>query len=114
MLMNSKGFTFTEALVALNIVLVIVFTVAPIIYTIHFERQILYDRRTISSKLHDDIQAYVYGDVQLPDDYVKTINDIPVQVKIKTNNNYIKGCADWKNIKQREEEICLYGLPINK
>lgn len=114
MLKNNKGFTFTEALVALNIVLVIIFTVAPIINLIHFEREILYDRRAISSQLHDHLQTVIYANDLLPYEQSEKINNIFVTMTFKIESEYIEACAYWENIKEREEQICLYGLPFNE
>lgn len=115
MLRTSNGFTFVEALVGLNIVLVIVFTVGMVINTIYFERTILYERRTISSNLHDQLQPFIYENRSLPSKQVQKVNHTKVTVQFKEiSNHYIEACAKWQNIKGREEKVCLYGIPINK
>lgn len=111
---NSKGFTFVEALVAFHIVLVIVFTVAPIVNIVYFEREVLFDRRTISSKLHDELQTYIYNGKQLPMKRSRTINNLTVTIQMTFENEFIQACANWKNVKEREENICFYGLPVYK
>lgn len=112
MFKNNSGFTFVEALVAFKIILIVIFTVAPVVNIIHFEREILYERRMISSKLQEDLQEYIYQPENLPYVQSQRINNQLVNIQINMKLNYIKACAFWLNLKQREEKVCLYGLPI--
>lgn len=115
MLKNTNGFTFVEALVGLNIVLVILFTVSMVVNTVYYERMILYERRTISSTLHDELQSFIYGSNTLPSKKTEKINHTKVTVQFHNlTDRYIEACATWNNIKKREEEVCLYGIPINE
>lgn len=113
MLKNSKGFTFTEALVAFSITLVICITVAPIINIVHYERKSLHDKRIISSFLHDELQNFIYDSDRLPHNRKTKVNNRSVQINIILDDKFIEACADWDNRHSREEEVCLYGIPIS-
>lgn len=112
MFKNCNGFTFTEALVAFTITLVICFTIAPLIHLINNERESLYDRRVISSHLHDTLQTYIYDKHHLPYDTLTTINKRETKLTFQLKNEHIKACASWENWLNRKETICLYGIPV--
>lgn len=112
MLKANKGFTFVEALVGLNITVIIVFTIATVISPIYFERKILYERREITSHLHDQLQMFIYNNTALPSEQTERINQTNVTVQFKKKSNYIEGCAKWSNLRERREEVCLYGISV--
>lgn len=110
-MLNDKGFTISEVLVSLTVLLIISTAVLPLTTFVAQERKTLSQKRVITYKLQDELQ------VILQDDFVSTINweenlqsaDVTFQFK-ETNEQYIQGCATWNNLMSRQEEVCLYGI----
>lgn len=111
-LLNSKGFTLIEVLIASSLLLLMVSTFVPIFSLLNNERSVLSDRRTISSQLHDELQHYLWDEsAATPARFIDTIQHKEVTFRFNTENDFVKGCANWKNVKQSDEVICLYGIP---
>lgn len=106
---KNEGFTLIEVLVAMSIVMMLVATIIPINILIKQERKILEDKRTISMRLHDELQKIVFEDMKPQNDTVE-IGNKSVYFTFRTEQELQKGCAIWENEKQKEETICLYGL----
>lgn len=110
MLLKNNGFTLVEVIVASSILMVVITTIMPIISLITEHQRLLSDRRTFSYQLHDELQPYVHQqDTSLPSNYSKTIHNKKVAFQFRKENELIKGCAEWKNVKNNNEIICLYG-----
>lgn len=105
---NSKGFTLIEVLVAMSIILMLVATIVPINTFIQMEKKVLHDRRVILFTLHDELQDAIWQD-EIKQNKQLTINHQTVEFNFSLKNKLIKGCASWKNEKQKEETVCLYG-----
>jgi prepilin-type N-terminal cleavage/methylation domain-containing protein len=110
-LRNDKGFTISEVLVSLTVLLIICTAMLPLTTFVAQERKTLSYKRVITYKLQDELQTI------LQDDFVPTITweenilsvDVIFQFK-ETNEQYIQGCATWNNLMNRQEEVCLYGI----
>jgi len=109
-LKKNNGFSLIEVLVAFSMVIMLVFTILPIITLIRQEEVILSDRRHISNRLHDELQPILWNADPLNYTYTQSIRSYSVEFIFENEDQYIKGCAYWKNIKDREEKICLYGF----
>lgn len=74
------------------------------------ERKVLADRRAITLQLHDELQQIIHYEVdQFP--YIKEVTtNVTIQFTFTKTDGRIKGCADWTNEKEKNEQICLYGL----
>ncbi|MFA1821547.1 type II secretion system protein [Virgibacillus oceani] len=108
---KNEGFTLIEVLIATTILMTVVTTAVPIISMVQSERQVLSERRTISLKVHDELQQFLWlEDITLPTAYSETIHEKAVQFTFKKENEYVKGCAEWQNAKRRSESFCLYGV----
>ncbi|MBO1005850.1 prepilin-type N-terminal cleavage/methylation domain-containing protein [Pseudogracilibacillus auburnensis] len=105
---NNKAFTFIETLVAMSILMMLVVTIIPIHTLMKQERKVLRDRRLIVSKLHDELQHMVWSNEELQHVSI-TINQRHVNIEFQLENELIKGCATWENVKQKEETFCLFG-----
>lgn len=114
MLKTAKGFTFVEALIGLNITIIIIFTLAVVIRPIYEERTILYERREASRILHDQLQSFLYNTHSLPHEQIERINHSKIKLTYKQKDEFVEACARWKNIKDRKEALCLYGISSNK
>lgn len=106
---NNKGFSLIEVLVANSILLVLLVTFIPIYTTITYEQAVLKNRLMITSALHDELQPIIWQVADM-ENYSKRINKQSVAFSFMLEDQYIKGCANWLNKQDREEEVCLYGL----
>lgn len=99
-----------EVLIAATLILSMITLFVPIITLLEEERKIFSDRRLIGSKLHDELQPFLWG-IQLGSEqsYTEIMNTIKITYVFKNENNFIKGCATWENVKGKNDEICLYG-----
>lgn len=108
-LLNDKGFTLLEVIVASTIIMMVVTTIIPISSLLEQQKMILSERRAHSSMLHDELQAILWNNEQLPQRFTNKIQFIDVNFYFTAEGEYVKGCAKWKNAKGKSETICLYG-----
>jgi competence protein ComGF len=109
-LKNDKGFTFTEALVSLAVLMIISTSIIPLSSFVIQEKKALSQKRIITYKLHDELQSFLYNDLS-PFSLEETIESAEVIFTFKeTEDQFIQACAAYKNIMNRKEEVCLYGL----
>lgn len=111
--MSNKGFTLIEVLIATSIIVVMVTSIVPIATLLNYEREILSDRRTITYLLHDELQPFIWEEdgKLFPVIYTKSIKNKIVTLRFTLQNEFIKGCAKWENVKQSNETVCLFGYP---
>lgn len=110
LLKNNTGFTLIETLIAFSIVLIAIATILPITSLLTYEREILHERRLLISKLHDHMQPFIWDDNQLTNQtYEEQVNTTRVVYRVSQEDDLIKGCVSWINVKEREEKHCLYG-----
>lgn len=111
MLQKNDGFTVIEVFIAASIFFSTVLIFVPILNNIENEKIILSDRRMIINTLQENFQYYLWETgYELPEESLEIINGISTQFQFQKVDEYIKGCVNWKNAKQRNEEFCLYGL----
>lgn len=80
-------------------------TIVPLIVFVNTEEEVLSQRRISANQLHDELQSYIWEDEHLPASYTKG----NVHYHFTIENTIIKGCAEWKNVKDKKEMFCLYG-----
>ncbi|UJL44840.1 type II secretion system protein [Virgibacillus sp. NKC19-16] len=108
--MKNNGFTLIEVLVASSVLMMVISTVVPIISLITEHQSLLSDRRTFNYYLHDELQPYLHQqETALPTNYSETIHNKTVTFEFQMVNELVKGCAEWQNVKNNNEVICLYG-----
>lgn len=111
MLKSINGFALIETIIIFNLLLIISLFIVPLYVSLKQEKAILHDRAIIVMKLHDELQKYIYERELLKDtNYNLNVHHRAVNFYFTSENEYIKGCATWKNMKQREEQYCLYGM----
>lgn len=112
-MINNKGFTLSEVLIASSILFIIIVTIIPINSLISSERHLLKERYENTSLLYEELQTYVQGhnkEKQLPHVYKRTINKKIIEFKFEEQSNkIIKGCVEWINVRETLEKTCLYG-----
>lgn len=109
-LLNNRGFTLLEVLVASSIVLMLITTILPISSLLEQERVVLSERRALASKLHDALQPFLWNDQHLPFNYSDKINEVDVTFYFVYEGDDVKGCVNWENARDKIETICLYGF----
>lgn len=112
MLTNKSGFIFLETLIAFTIVLISASLILPTTLFIATERQKLSDRQIIITKLHDIMQPYIYQESLNNDKkFTEHINGESVLLTMSLEGKYIKGCAEWSDVKEKLQTFCLYAFP---
>ncbi|WP_042145916.1 type II secretion system protein J [Paucisalibacillus sp. EB02] len=107
---SDKGFTISEVLVSLTVLLIISTAVLPLTSFVANERKTLSQKRIITYKLQDELQAILQDDF-VPITWRENIETVDVIFSFTgTDEGYIQGCAVWNNLMNRQEEVCLYGL----
>ncbi|MCZ0704066.1 type II secretory pathway pseudopilin PulG [Natronobacillus azotifigens] len=105
---NQKGIVLLELLAAFSLILLILFTLIPILVQINIERNILQERREIQSTLHNELQLHT------PESYnnkVIEVNHTNVTLVFESTTPLLKGSAHWTNVRGKQEEIILYYYP---
>jgi Tfp pilus assembly protein PilV len=110
-LTNNKGFSVIEALVSLGILVTITTTFLPLSSLVSYEKEALSQKRKIVLLLHDELQT------TLLEDTYPIVQDIELEnvtatfrfLSLDSDSRIIKACASWNSIRNRDEEICIYG-----
>ncbi|WP_375050740.1 hypothetical protein [Virgibacillus sp. JSM 102003] len=90
--------------------MVIISTLIPITNLLLYEREVLHHKRLFSNKLHDELQPYLWdGQNRLPINYSKEVNATTLNFNFSAENELLKGCVTWENVKNKTNQICLYG-----
>lgn len=109
MLKDERGLIFIEVLITFSLVLMSVSLMLPTTMMIKGERQVQKERLEIIYRLQTIIHEQVYEkQTPLPYFFTENIYQKQVHFNLKLDNDFIKGCAKWKNVKQQEENFCLY------
>lgn len=109
-LLNNKGFSLIESLVAVTLLMMMISTLIPITNLLIYEREILHQKRLFGNELHAELQPYLWdGQDSIPTEYFKTVNETKLKFIFLAENQLLKGCVEWKNVKNKTNQICLYG-----
>lgn len=81
--------------------------IIPIYTLVESERKHLYDKRNIINGLHDELQVWILTD-QVDRTWTKKIEHREVILQFNTENEWLKGCAYWTDVRAREQSECLY------
>ncbi|MHA6250980.1 hypothetical protein [Oceanobacillus sp. CAU 1775] len=110
---EKNGFTLIEVFIASSLFLSTVLIFIPIINNMQHEKQILHDRKTISLYLQEELQYFIWeSGYNLPESKTASINGKSAQFLFIQENEFIKGCVNWQNAKQKAEEFCIYALAV--
>ncbi len=95
----------------MSIVSFIIIITLPIHHLLQTERDILYDRRTFSFYLHDELlQEKNRTNDQLRKPFIISKNNKEIYIYFEKNGHYLKGCVTWTNAKKTDELQCYYSL----
>lgn len=109
--MKNNGFIWIESLVSLSVIMLLATIIFPVYSSVKKEKRILHDRTVISLFLYDELQRELYY-MKLQENRTETItiSDCQVTLTFKNEDEYVKGCVTWINVKGRTENFCLYGI----
>ncbi|WP_143833235.1 prepilin-type N-terminal cleavage/methylation domain-containing protein [Oceanobacillus timonensis] len=107
---NDKGFTLFETLIASLLLFTMLTMLFPLLSLLAKEQYDSVERVQITSKLHDDLQGVFIGITSYPSNYTVTPYRTSAEFSFKLEGEYLKGCAEWTNAKQKTETKCLYAI----
>ncbi|MBP1950357.1 type II secretion system protein [Virgibacillus litoralis] len=109
-MLNNKGFSLIESLVAVTLLMIMISTLIPITNLLIYEREVLHQKRLFGNELHAELQPYLWDDqASIPTEYSKEVNETKLIFTFSAENKLLKGCVEWKNVKNKTDQICLYG-----
>lgn len=108
-LSKSDGFSLSEVIIAMGILLMLVATVLPIHQKVTTDEHRIKHHQLIKLALHNELQAYILTDKTL-DSYKSQVAKKDVQMSFTMEDEYVKGCATWENALKEKEKSCLYGI----
>lgn len=109
-LLNNRGFTVTEVLVALTALMLLATVLIPLSTIITNEREVLSQKRHITYQLHDELHNVIHNQKSI-ETFHKRFRTVEVKFEFtELDSSLVKGCARWENLMNRSEEVCLYGI----
>jgi len=107
MLGNEKGITFIESLAAATVIFTVIMTMIPLYNWISMERHDLQNKRIYAHQLYNQLITIINEqerESKLP--YERKVE--AARFSFSMSDNLTKGCVQWENSKNKQEEICLY------
>lgn len=106
-----KGFTLYEVAAAAAILFTAISIVLPSVSLLAKERQAMQHKIHIANKLHDDLELRINKSQKhgAADKYTIKLDEKQVDFVFTASHSQLKGCATWKNAKNKQETFCLYG-----
>lgn len=110
---NQRGIILLELLVAFSMLVMILFTLIPILVQIKLEENDLQQQREIQSFLHDELQllSATLPFEQSPYITEININNSTITFTFEEDSPLLKGSAEWENEKYVQKKISLYYFP---
>lgn len=90
--------------------LILIAIFVPIISLLYQEKIVLSDRRLASYELHDELQEHLWSDSISAHTYSKMIQSKSFHFNFTVEEELLKGCVTWENVRKTEETFCLYGI----
>ncbi|MFD1412764.1 hypothetical protein [Oceanobacillus jeddahense] len=107
---KDKGFTLFETVIASLLLFSMLTMLLPLLSLIAKEQYNSIEKVRITSKLHDDLQGVLIGTTPYPSNYTITPYRTAAEFSFILEGDYLKGCAEWTNAKQKTETKCLYAI----
>jgi len=108
-LSKNEGFSLSEVIIAMGVLLMLVATVLPIHQKVTADEHRIKHHQLIKLALHNELQAYILTDKPL-DSFKSQVAKKDVQMSFTMEDEYVKGCATWENVLKEKEKSCLYGI----
>lgn len=100
-----------EVLIASLLFFTVLTILLPLFSLLKQEQHILHERRTVVYKLHDELQTALWNSTSNQAySYRLPKSDTNILFTFEWSQEELIGCAQWKNVKKRQEEYCLYGM----
>lgn len=106
-MLNNKGFSFIEIFIATSLIIIVAATFIPINSQLENERLILKNRLNQAYSLQYRLQSQILREPAYISD--ESLQEDTV-FSFKKEDQYLKGCVEWINVKQVEEKICSFGI----
>ncbi|WP_176545193.1 Tfp pilus assembly protein FimT/FimU [Bacillus sp. AFS041924] len=104
MIGSEKGFTFIEAIISLNLLIIFCIIIVPSMSLLLQKKYELEIRNVAEDLLTDMVHLYFSSNEEFKEDlYTKNGNEF--LVKIHSNNDSNSICVRW-SIREKESEIC--------
>lgn len=108
---NNNGFSLIEVLVAFGIIIMLIVTVFPLTIQITKEQRRLSEQIIFTEILYDELQQHIRNsNLVIPLNYNKNLINHDLYFHFEQENGLIKGCVEWRNVKQKQEKSCLFGF----
>ncbi|ALX48074.1 competence type IV pilus minor pilin ComGE [Lentibacillus amyloliquefaciens] len=109
---NNKGFSLVESLVAASLLMMMITTLVPAMNLLQNERESQQQKRMMVNSLHHELQPFLWeGHNNLPHHFSKTIDGHKAEFRMTDEGTLMKGCVNWRNVKNKTEQFCIYGYP---
>ena len=106
---KSDGFSLVEVIIAMGIIVMLVATALPIHQLLKMEHYRIKQHQLIKLALHDELQEVLHNNEAVRT-YTFEVTAREVQVTFQMEGKYVKGCAEWRNVRDKDEQVCLYGI----
>lgn len=88
----------------------LVITMIPIASLLNKGGKNIEQRHLYTETLHDELQIVLWGSsLELPLLYEKEIDASKIKLSFIMEGEFVKGCANWENAKNKTETTCLFG-----
>lgn len=106
---NDKGFSLLETIFSLSLFLLIMLYFIPASITIRVEEAILETRREMLNELDNYLQEALTNTDSIHPMVEQKIKQTPAIFTFSYEDEYLKGCVEWTNLRNEKEVKCLYG-----
>lgn len=107
MLKNYNGFSLLEVLVSFSLLLLIITFIVPMLMKVHEERAMIDYKRKALLVLHNEIEAYLYGNSEFPRQG-EMINSGTYVMSIELVGELERICIQWETPAKKKGKTCHY------
>jgi len=108
---NEQGFSIVEVLLGTILFLSMILTILPISIQLYEERQSIKEEKLIHYFLFEEMKkSHRSHSVTNEQISQHQINNRKFQIIYTKEDSYIKACAQWKDIRSLQKEVCFYDI----
>lgn len=104
---QADGFTMLETITAFSLLLIAILSILPLFMDIRLSLKYLQIEQEAITHLHDKFHEHINAESLHTFPHTQDIGT-KVTFSIVYENQWTKGCAEWKDHKNRLKEFCLY------